>query len=63
MQTFPESIDKRVIGDREGDRLKNNLSPSQTSMNKGIQRVGDRLIEKMTFLSGEEYETYNKCRL
>ena len=38
-----------VIGDREGDRLKNNLSPSQASMNKGLQKICDRLIEKMMF--------------
>ncbi len=36
-------------GDREGDRLEINLSPLESTMNKGIQKIGDRLIEKMMF--------------
>ena len=39
----------KVIGDRLGDRLKNNLSPLESPMNKQIQKVGDRLIEKSRF--------------
>ena len=38
-----------VIGDRSGDRLFINLSPLETLMNKWIQNIGDRLIEKMMF--------------
>ena len=38
-----------VIGDRGGDRLISNLSPLESTMNKGIQKTGDRLIEKMMF--------------
>ena len=38
-----------VIGDRLGDRLKNNLSPPGSTMNKGFPKVGDRLIEKIAF--------------
>ena len=36
-----------VIGDRGSDRLKSNLSPLESTMNRGIQKTGDRLIEKM----------------
>ena len=38
-----------MIGDRGGDRLISNLSPLESTMNKGIQKIGDRLIEKMMF--------------
>ena len=38
-----------MIGDRGGDRLIPNLSPLESTMNKGIQKIGDRLIEKMMF--------------
>ena len=40
-----------MIGDRCGDRLEINLSPLESTMNKGIQKIGDRLIEKNEFFS------------
>ena len=48
-----------VIGDREGDRLISNLSPLESTMDKGIQKIGDRLIEKMMFFSSGTVSGYN----
>ena len=42
-----------MIGDREGDRSRINLSPLESTMNRGIQKIGDRLIEKMMFFCYE----------
>ena len=44
-----------MIGDREGDRLILDLSPLESAMNRGIQKIGDRLIEKMMFFLVELY--------
>ena len=38
-----------MIGDRCGDRLEINLSPLESTMNKGTQKIGERLIEKNEF--------------
>ena len=38
-----------MIGDRYGDRLKEQPITHQTAMDKAIQKIGDRLIEKLMF--------------
>ena len=48
----PNYIAKRnpaVIGDRCGDRLQTTYHRSESMMNKGIRKVGDRLKEDFRF--------------